>query len=228
MKRIKGTGSLLGCVLVLILSSLPACAQETLEFTALLSGANETVPNGSVFIGFGNFSLDGNILSFDVSVEDTNQVVVPLDNGPSGLTAPFQITINGPAGAGQLGPLLPFSNFPTVTDSGGTGAEWIDQGEPLTQPEINQLLAGLWYVNVTTGNYPAGELRGQILPVPEPGTWALLGLGAMVFCFLLGRNKARKSIPFLAPKARHARNTPRAEGPQYDSPGWSAPRGAPG
>jgi hypothetical protein len=189
MKRITATGSLIGCMLVLILSRLPALAQGTLQSTAALSGTNEPVPNGSTLVGLGSFSFDGTFLSFNISVEDTNQVVVPLDGGSPGLTTPFQITVNGPATAGQTGPPLPFSNFPLVIDSGGTGAVWMDQSEPLTQLEISQLLAGLWYVNVTTGDYPDGELRGQILPVPEPGTCVLLGLGAVVLCLAGTRHK---------------------------------------
>jgi hypothetical protein len=60
----------------------------------------------------------------------------------------------------------------------------------LTAGQIDELNAGLWYVNVTTGNYPDGEIRGQILSVPEPSTWALFGLGAMVYS--LKRAKGRR------------------------------------
>ncbi len=41
--------------------------------------------------------------------------------------------------------------------------------------EINDLLAGLWYLNV---DMPGGAIRGQILPLPEPATWSLLVSGA--------------------------------------------------
>lgn len=39
------------------------------------------------------------------------------------------------------------------------------------------VLAGLWYINIHSGSYPGGEIRGQV--VPEPGTALLLGLGML-------------------------------------------------
>jgi CHRD domain/PEP-CTERM motif len=34
-----------------------------------------------------------------------------------------------------------------------------------------------YYLNVSTTAYPDGELRGQLAPVPEPGTYALMAIG---------------------------------------------------
>ena len=42
--------------------------------------------------------------------------------------------------------------------------------------QLPSLLAGLAYANFHTVQYPGGEIRGQILRVPEPGTLALLAL----------------------------------------------------
>src|SRR5712692_2442283 len=43
--------------------------------------------------------------------------------------------------------------------------------------QITQLEGGIWYINITDGLFPAGDIRGQILPVPEPSTLPLLGIG---------------------------------------------------
>jgi len=59
----------------------------------------------------------------------------------------------------------------TVSLVNGTG------GFSLAQ-QVSQLEGGLWYINIHTANFGNGEIRGQILPVPEPSALALLGLGA--------------------------------------------------
>lgn len=44
----------------------------------------------------------------------------------------------------------------------------------------------MMYLNVHDAEFPAGEIRGQILPAatPEPASWGLLALGVllMVVC----------------------------------------------
>ena len=49
----------------------------------------------------------------------------------------------------------------------------------LDQATVNALLGGSVYVNVASESFPEGEVRGDLgeVPVPEPGTAALLGLG---------------------------------------------------
>lgn len=49
----------------------------------------------------------------------------------------------------------------------------------LSEAQEADLLGELWYINVHTGLHPGGEIRGQILLVPEPATYALMlaGLG---------------------------------------------------
>jgi hypothetical protein len=71
-----------------------------------------------------------------------------------------------------------------ITSHGGTpaGAE---------QALLQGLLAGQAYFNIHTSAYAGGEIRGFLMPrqVPEPGTWALLSLGAGAVA--LARRKRR-------------------------------------
>jgi hypothetical protein len=56
--------------------------------------------------------------------------------------------------------------FPFVQgapDFGASGANYMIAETAITQPQLDTLLAGGWYINVHTDAYPDGELRGQIL-----------------------------------------------------------------
>jgi hypothetical protein len=44
-------------------------------------------------------------------------------------------------------------------------------------------------MNVHTSVFPGGEIRGQLLLIPEPSTAALLGLGAGATALALRRRK---------------------------------------
>ncbi len=76
--------------------------------------------------------------------------------------------------------------FNLETDSGvifdgiGQTSGIFSGGTTLSSTEIDDVLAGLWYINIHTDINPSGELRGQILggtfsPVPVPGAiWLFL------------------------------------------------------
>jgi hypothetical protein len=49
----------------------------------------------------------------------------------------------------------------------------------ITNSQETDLLSELWYINVHSANFPGGEIRGQVLLVPEPALLGLLGLGLL-------------------------------------------------
>ena len=73
----------------------------------------------------------------------------------SGLTGPATMGhIHGPAAAGANAKVqVPFTN---VTSQPITGEQ------QLTPAQYADLAAGLYYVNIHTARYPAGEIRGQL------------------------------------------------------------------
>jgi hypothetical protein len=82
------------------------------------------------------------------------------------------VTIYTSSTAAQLG--TPIGNltftgsvFP-LPEEGEFGHDVYEFGKALTQSEIDDLVAGRWWVNVTAQGFPTGIVRGQILAVPEP------------------------------------------------------------
>ena len=61
----------------------------------------------------------------------------------------------------------------------------------LTQEQVDFLSAGRLYINVHTGTNGPGEIRGNLLPVPEPGTYALLVIGAGALVAMSRRRQSR-------------------------------------
>lgn len=118
-----------------------------------LSGTNAIPANTSLCGGSGKFTLTGNVLSYDVGLPFPN--LAPTSGG-----------IYGPAGSGTNADVIfAWTNYSIVPGSPNStfkGA-WQYKGTcTLTSDQLDQLRAGLWYVNVSSAEFPDGELRGQI------------------------------------------------------------------
>ena len=145
-------------IMLIFLITLTACitakAQQTNDFVVYLWGANEVPRNNSAFKGQGTFTLDGSDLSYWVALP---------------------IPTFSPADAGIYGPAMPGANGDLILDlpaygisvplGGGGGALIYAGGFTVTPEQINQLQAGLWYVNIKSAAFPNGEIRGQICPL---------------------------------------------------------------
>jgi hypothetical protein len=154
------------------LSAGVASAQSTFE--ALLTGSGETSPTGSPATGFGTVVLNA----------AQNQITV--DESWSGLLAAATAShIHGPGGVGtNAGFIFAFSGVPAAT-SGSIP----QQVFAITPTEVGYLQSGYLYLNVHTSQFPGGEIRGQLVLVPEPSTAALLVLGAGATALALRRRK---------------------------------------
>ncbi len=175
-------------VLLLTLASLASAkAQGTIQFLVNLSGANEVPTNDSGATGTGTFTLSSNSLSYGFGdlFNTANANIGPASKA----------TINGPAEATATAPVLfdlgaPGIAVPNPPDPGGY---WFSGTvNNLTSGEIQDLSAGLWYVNVTSLNYPDGIIRGQIVLAPEPATWSLLVSGAASLVWFGRKDRAAR------------------------------------
>lgn len=127
-------------------------------FKADLTPAQEVpAPSPSLGIGTGIFvlSADQTQLSYAITYTGTSgEALVGHFHGPAnvGATAGVRRDICRPCPSGTL-----ITGVWSATDS-----------QPLTPERVQDLLAGRIYVNLHTMQNPAGELRGQVIPISVP------------------------------------------------------------
>lgn len=135
-------------------------------FLSNLSGANAVPPNGSQATGTSMGTYD------DV----TN--IFMMDTSATGFSANVTAAHVHVAPVGVNGGVL----FPLTGTTGSTSYISSDM-ETLSAGEEADFLAGNFYVNIHSVEFPGGEVRGQLIPtaVPEPATVVGLLVAAGVF-----------------------------------------------
>ena len=142
------------------------------NFLATLDGLQDG-GGGRTGSGTINLTLSGTTITFSGSF-----------SGLSGNVNSGGFHIHAPASPGQGANVL-YGLFPSITLGGDQRSGTISGSQVLVAgqlgfdipTQLSQLSSGLWYFNIHTASFGAGEIRGQINPVPEPATWALGGLG---------------------------------------------------
>ncbi len=186
MTRLCGLSVLTAVMLVITQGSYAG----PIVYTAHLNGLSESPPTTSP--GFGDAEVD-----FD-SVAQTMRVEVTFSGLSTGTTAshihaPTMSPGTGTAGIATTTPTFP--EFPLGVTS-GTYDHTFDMtlassynpafitanGGTTASAEIAlaaDIAAGEAYWNVHTQTFPGGEIRGFLVPVPEPSSVALLILGGI-------------------------------------------------
>ena len=120
-----------------------AASAETMTFKATLKGADEVPANTSA---------------------GTGEVTADLDTASKTLT--YTVTYSGLTGPATMahfhGPAAPGSNAPPVIALQNVSSP-IKGTASLTDGQIGDLEAGMWYLNVHTAAHPSGEIRGQLM-----------------------------------------------------------------
>jgi hypothetical protein len=167
----------------------------TLTYEAILNGPSENPPNSSPGTGFAEVTID--------TMADTMRVQVTF-SGLQGTTTASHIHAATPSpgtGAAGVATTIPtFPNFPLGVTS-GTYDQTFDMtldssynpayiaangGTPASAEAalFAAIAAGEAYLNIHTTVVPGGEIRGFLVPVPEPSSLAMGG--AAVICVACG------------------------------------------
>jgi hypothetical protein len=155
-----------GFLLMALLLAAPAQA-IVIDLTADIDGANVVPPTDSLAFGTGVFEYDDetNVLSWTIlytaSLFDTEEMAAQ---------------VAGPAAEGEnADPAFDLGNG--QLKQGMADLDTVDACSADAEACEDDLLAGLWYVTISSTEHPDGEIRGQILPVasvPEPLAMSLL------------------------------------------------------
>jgi hypothetical protein len=142
--------------LVLALLLAPSCSfyigeprVPKTDLRATLAGAYEVPPTQSRGSGY-----------FEAVYRPSTKVLeyrLNLQNLSGPITMGY---LHGPSGPGENAQKIAPINIPIYDYT-------IWDGVTLTEEQAAQVLAGQWYVNVTTLQYPDGEIRGQIVPLKK-------------------------------------------------------------
>ena len=158
-------GAYLLPVFALFFSTKEIAAQGLIRFTCNISGF-ELRDTGPLFIrGTGTLFLSKSSLRYDLSI-------------PLRADFPREAHFHGPRvnGVDPIIGLAPFSQIAGGIHYAGS----ID----VPPQNMEDLLAGRWYVNLHSTAYENGVLTGTVVPasVPEPAPIVLGGLGVALFC----------------------------------------------
>ncbi|MGE5365248.1 MAG: CHRD domain-containing protein [Bacteroidota bacterium] len=115
------------------------------DFKAMLTGSQETPPVNSPHMATGNFMLSNEGLVFKITVDSLNITAAHFHLAPPGQSG---------------GPVRTITEF---TGNHAAGVWRRNDPQALTDELIKSLLAGDIYVNLHSPQFPAGEIRGQVI-----------------------------------------------------------------
>jgi hypothetical protein len=159
-------------VVIAIVAVVGVASAQTKQFVAVLSGDNEVPPRETPATGLAEFTVRTNLsaIRFRLTVDDIENVVAAhIHCGPPGVNGPVGVTLfMGMAGSGPVSGVIAQGTI-TAPDP-GNACGWMSVADV-----VSAIRMGNAYVNVHTndgvdppntgpGDFPGGEIRGQIEP----------------------------------------------------------------
>ncbi len=184
-------GLLVVVTLVLGLSAGQSAQADLLLFHSALSPHNEIQdpPVISDAAGAAVMAVDPATGDFDLTMWVSGLTEADLAVNEAGR---FHIHIGGPDVNGPV--IFQFAGLDNFWSTGGPGGQLLvreivgaNLGQSFMEDYWDDLLAGDTYLNLHTQAYPAGEIRGQLVLIPEPASLGLVAMGAAVL--LMGRRR---------------------------------------
>ena len=189
---------LAGCLLAAAVA-LPATAHETV-YKATLNGASEAPPNVSPGFGTATVTFDFDAVTMRV---ETSFSGLLGNTTASHIHCCTAVPGTGTAGVATTTPTFP--GFPLGVTSGSYdhtfdmslassyNSAFITGHGGTVSSAMNALIFGLdageTYLNIHTSAFPGGEIRGFLVAVPEPSTYALM-LAGLGLAGLVARRRA--------------------------------------
>ena len=186
---------ILSVLLAVIAVSAKTSKADPLLFVASLSGAAEAPPNISPGTGFAMVTIDSVAHTMRVQVTFSGLVTTGTGTTASHIHSATAVPFTGTAGVATTLPTFP--GFPLgvtsgtydqtfdmtmlssynpafVTANGGTAAS-------AEAALFSGITTGHAYLNIHSSTFGGGEIRGFLVPIPEPTTIVLLatGLGSL-------------------------------------------------
>lgn len=170
-------------LLVASLSLPMAASAATQVYSFNLDGSQEVPANGSPAAGSAQFTVDDTLdtITFVLTAFNLEGTFAAAHiHGPAmaGVNAGVVFSLTGAnadyAGPVMAGPIAIGNSYMLYGADKAAGPSLADQIN--AQPSM-------YYVNLHTSAFPGGEIRGQLAPVPEASTYAMMlgGLGLVGF-----------------------------------------------